>query len=541
MKYPKLLNGSSPVGEAMVRALQQTDAPYLTSVTADGIMARKSGYFQEVSGGELLEFSSVGTIMKNAEQRDVTKVSSDVRKTFKGYFNKRADYIGPYKALQRDLIGISTDVLEVDPINGDKVIYYVSNELGEVTPFFKTIKNPITFTGNILSTTLYFEEGELVSTYIPNRLPVLPIRKLPDGSTDLLVTVTLLSGEVNSANFPVCRPAYLITNSVAWGGSTFFFSSMGYNNRHHLPPKMVTAGFGVAYVFDIMVRDYFDDDVINRDTSTRSFVHRTTDYGQTWSTVETTNIVWNGALASTSPDGTAVADLTAKLLPIGNGEALMNIIVTAQNPDAGLPNDAGNPQPTTMSASKIVLLQPVGAPVVIWEGFEDQFISDPLLTGGTWLYFRAWAYLGNNRIVALAGGNAAFNKEAPTDLYISDDRGATWTQLLGDGLPTIKESQYFGDFTVIEPWEGPDGPQGEVILSAYDSTKNGYYVYASRDGGESWVQQGAIAKTEEFYRMDPAVTQADSGQIGSSFRKVEYYGSYKEKAEYNPSIPGFLD
>jgi hypothetical protein len=41
--------------------------------------------------------------------------------------------------------------------------------------------------------------------------------------------------------------------------------------------------------------------------------------------------------------------------------------------------------------------------------------------------------------------------------------------------------------------------------------------------------------------MDPAVTQADSGQIGSSFRKVEYYGSFKEKAEYNPSIPGFLD
>lgn len=540
MKYPKLRNGPSPVGEAMVRALQQTDAPYLTSQTADGIIARKSGYFQEVEGGELLEFSSVGTLMKNGQQRGVTKVSSDVRKTFKGYFNKRADYIGPYKALQRDLIGIATDVLEVNPVIGDKVIYYVSNEVGEVTPFFKTIRNPITLTGNILSTTLYYLDGVLVSTYIPNRLPIFPIRKNLDGSTALLVSVSLLSGETNGAGFPVCRPAYLITNSKTWGGVTFFLPSLGFNNRHHLPPKVVTAGGGVAYIVDIMVRDYFDNE-IGSDSSTRILVHRTINYGVSWTTTDATNIIWNGARAAASESATSVADLTAKLLPIGNGEALLNIIVTGDNPNSGLPNDVGNPQPNTASLSRIILLRPAGSPSVIWEGIEDNFISDPLVTGGSWMYFRAWAYLGNNRIIALAGGNAAFNQAAPTNLYISDNRGATWTQLLGDGLPPVKESQYFGDFTVIEPWEGVEGPQGEVILTAYDQSKNGYYVYASRDGGESWVQQGAIAKTEEFYRMDPAVTQADSGQIGSSFRKVEYYGSYIDKAEYNPAIPGFLD
>ena len=54
MKYPKLWNGASPVGEALVRALQRSNAPYLSSATADGITANKMGGRSEVfqSGGE---------------------------------------------------------------------------------------------------------------------------------------------------------------------------------------------------------------------------------------------------------------------------------------------------------------------------------------------------------------------------------------------------------------------------------------------------------------------------------------------------------
>lgn len=39
MKYPKLWNGSSAVGEALVRALQMTGVPYLSARTADGVYA----------------------------------------------------------------------------------------------------------------------------------------------------------------------------------------------------------------------------------------------------------------------------------------------------------------------------------------------------------------------------------------------------------------------------------------------------------------------------------------------------------------------
>lgn len=39
MKYPKLWNGPSAVGEALVRALQMTGVPYLSAHTADGVYA----------------------------------------------------------------------------------------------------------------------------------------------------------------------------------------------------------------------------------------------------------------------------------------------------------------------------------------------------------------------------------------------------------------------------------------------------------------------------------------------------------------------
>ena len=57
MKYPKLWNGSSPVGEALVRALQRTGAPFLNAHTADGVWAGKMGRrLSEVKQGGEFEF-----------------------------------------------------------------------------------------------------------------------------------------------------------------------------------------------------------------------------------------------------------------------------------------------------------------------------------------------------------------------------------------------------------------------------------------------------------------------------------------------------
>ena len=50
MKYPKLWNGPSPVGEALVRALQRTNSPWLTSM-AGGVTAAKNANLSEVFQG----------------------------------------------------------------------------------------------------------------------------------------------------------------------------------------------------------------------------------------------------------------------------------------------------------------------------------------------------------------------------------------------------------------------------------------------------------------------------------------------------------
>lgn len=53
MKYPKLWNGPSPVGEALVRALQRTGgSPFQTSLTADGITAGTMNKLSEVKQGK---------------------------------------------------------------------------------------------------------------------------------------------------------------------------------------------------------------------------------------------------------------------------------------------------------------------------------------------------------------------------------------------------------------------------------------------------------------------------------------------------------
>ena len=66
MKYPKLWNGASPLGEALVRALNKSDVPFL-SAYAGGITASKSGNYREVRGGVESEFFSQGYIVKNGE------------------------------------------------------------------------------------------------------------------------------------------------------------------------------------------------------------------------------------------------------------------------------------------------------------------------------------------------------------------------------------------------------------------------------------------------------------------------------------------
>lgn len=69
MKYPKLWDGPSPVGEAMVRALQQTDAPFLTTIAPDGTIAKKMGALSEVSGKVAIDFLTYQGVLQDSSHK----------------------------------------------------------------------------------------------------------------------------------------------------------------------------------------------------------------------------------------------------------------------------------------------------------------------------------------------------------------------------------------------------------------------------------------------------------------------------------------
>lgn len=59
MKYPKLWDGPSPIGEALVRALQRTGSPFLSAEAGD-VRAGTMGKFSEVTQGVDAGFLSIG-------------------------------------------------------------------------------------------------------------------------------------------------------------------------------------------------------------------------------------------------------------------------------------------------------------------------------------------------------------------------------------------------------------------------------------------------------------------------------------------------
>ena len=59
MKYPKLWNGASPLGEALVRSLQRVRSPFLSAKAGD-VRANKMGGRSEVFQGDDIGLLSAG-------------------------------------------------------------------------------------------------------------------------------------------------------------------------------------------------------------------------------------------------------------------------------------------------------------------------------------------------------------------------------------------------------------------------------------------------------------------------------------------------
>lgn len=88
MKYPKLWNGDSAVGEALVRALQRNGCKHLSAETSDGVRANTQGRFSEVKqGGEYRYY----TYDIETGRSPVLRGSWDYRTPFRKISEHRSD------------------------------------------------------------------------------------------------------------------------------------------------------------------------------------------------------------------------------------------------------------------------------------------------------------------------------------------------------------------------------------------------------------------------------------------------------------------
>lgn len=96
----------------------------------------------------------------------------------------------------------------------------------------------------------------------------------------------------------------------------------------------------------------------------------------------------------------------------------------------------------------------------------------------------------------------------------SQDGGLTWEELPPTGFHAPAKNQFFGDLMVHQPRK--DSKPGIVLIPAWDSNEQAYFVYESKDDGTSWTKRGMIYKPDTFRRVDSMVV----GDTGGNFETL---------------------
>lgn len=212
-----------------------------------------------------------------------------------------------------------------------------------------------------------------------------------------------------------------------------------------------------------------------------------------------------------------VANTTSIMEPIGDQSCILSYVYMV--PDEDNPRGA-----YSMKYASRMFRFSSSAPEVIFESDEEEF-----------RFFQALKYLGGGRLLAKRTYGFPGTGHA-VEFVISEDSGTTWSTLAATGLPEPRENQYFGNFTLVEPWVSPED-QGLVLLPAYDPAAGEYCVYSSRDAGATWKRRGRITKSAEFFRVDTMLVSDGGG----NFANIGYYGTRARPAPVNPALPDFMD
>jgi len=111
---------------------------------------------------------------------------------------------------------------------------------------------------------------------------------------------------------------------------------------------------------------------------------------------------------------------------------------------------------------------------------------------------------------------------------MSDDFGSTWTDVPPTGFDNPGLNQHFGDFTLHRPWTASTA--GSVLITAWDETAAAYFIYESRDAGETWARRGRLYRPDEFRRIDQTVFESEPG--------LEFFFPWTLGGNFTQLLPG---
>lgn len=126
------------------------------------------------------------------------------------------------------------------------------------------------------------------------------------------------------------------------------------------------------------------------------------------------------------------------------------------------------------------------------------------------VFYQSAVHLGENWVLTKrVEGFDGFNFDVK--FTRSTDGGLTWVDVPMVGFHSPAKNQFFGDLVVHKPRK--DGESGVVLITAWDSNEQAYYVYESADDGTSWTRKGRIYKPDTFRRVDQMLIDDTGGNF----------------------------
>lgn len=530
----------------MAGQLDAVGAPFLTKSSADGTKTRKHDNMYTVTGGRETEYWVRGTARKNGENRELRLEAVDYRH---GFFTRESIHklhAGKGHGFGHVLTGeIVTEEVRTGYGPDGGAPFFVrhrhvrrSNPAGSSGVTFGPVRSrpkevlPVQHT--ILSPKIPVVHGHTL--YFPTAAPLLPIQRT-DKETTYLATALIDGVQRDRLNGPV--------NTVLWARvaekdqqiNFFLFPPQllpaATRRSHHRTPLSCTVGPGRVYV--LLLHDWTLPTEAEGVLTPEARLLYSPDALQTWQIRRVTeqvleDIPWVPQTAALQQNyeifgwrwtrSMNLIWLTTRLVPIGSDQALFTHAYENRHPN--------DPTTTDVQLGFRVYLLSGGTMTRIMQTPPAAFwyLQDIVYVGESF----GESMLMAKRTYGFDGIN--FNIE----FVVSRDRGVTWSIVAGDGLPPDRKNQFFGNMTVIKP-VSQKRRAGKVIMPAYDPAEQAYYVYETRDGGESWKRRGLITRTERFFRVDNMV----AGDGGGNFDNIRYVGPIEAPAPYNPAIPDLLE